>query len=679
MVFRGITEQGVTRIRTRRQNFRILVKAVFIAVGVAVCVYLGGAAASLVTGSGWHLPQLHLRSPLTGNGSLINLSGKKGNTKHFQFPATLAMPASWRATLIGALPLLAGWILLLRSPLLRSRRHTGPDRHRGFAAVKDIRELYSARAARAAGVFTLPGTTRWQRMVLPLNSFGYHVGSPLEPRVKRMRLWFNFETRLRIVARAGWGKSWRLLIPIIRSLPGAAVVTSVEPEIFTTTVKARMWRKPPVRFAWMRLLRKKWRTEVRYPVYVADLSAPESKFASGFPAVRWNPIVGCENFKVATNRARALVSGGDGDGKSDSGTDKFFRDSASEVLAAWLQAAALNPGKDIEDLVRWLRDTDLATAQDILQTASTPEATTAIMNMVTHLDPAAGRTTSGVKRYLNFAISSLASGQGRALCGPRSGVQFDLAKLIADGGTVYLLAEPEEMDQARPILTLFATEMFRAAERVARQLPGSRLPQTFMGVFDELFAGVRLPLLPYVAAVQRKYGISYCYAIQSSSDEDELFGQAGAERLRNQSTTIIGGYDVGSAQETTRRAGHHGVVGRSKAVNGFGGSEQVQQEEVLPESDQQKIKNGQSIILGLGIAPFLAYTDRIDAKRAVRKDIRQQRGEVEQFIVRHRRAELAKQATNAGHHAAVTTAAGTGAAAAAVIGEQRINLMEEKV
>jgi len=641
MVFRGITEQGVTRIRTRRQNFRILVKAVFIAVGVAVCMYLGGAAAALVTGSGWHLPQLHLRPPLTGNGSLLNLSGKKGNTKHFQFPATLTMPASWRATLTGAAPLLAGWILLLRSPLLRRRRHTGPDRHRGLATVQRIRRHYGRRAVRGKGKVVMPRTTLRQRMLLPMTSFGYYVGSPLQPRVKRMQLWFNFETRLRIVARQGWGKSWRLLIPIIRQLPGPAMISSIEAEIFTATVKARMWRLPPVRFSWMRLLRRKWRTPVRYPVHVVDLSSPASKFASGFPAVRWNPIVGSQDFRVASNRARALVSGGDSDGKSDSGTDKFFRDSATEVLAAWLQAAALDPAKDIEDLVAWLRDTDLATAESILQTASTAEAATAIMNMVTHLDPAAGRTTSGVKRFLNFAISSLASGQGRALCGPRSGTQFDIAALIAAGGTVYLLAEPEEMELARPILTLFATEMFMTAERVARRLPGRRLPQTFMGVFDELLAGVRCPMLPHVAAVQRKYGISYCYAIQSSSDEEEMFGKAGAERIRTLSTSIYGGYDIGSAQETARRAGRTGVVGRSKAINGFGGSEQVQQEEVLPESDQQQLQDGESIVLGMGISPFLGYTPRADRKRKIGKDIHHQMDEVEAFVTHRRDVAMA--------------------------------------
>ena len=641
MVFHGITEQGVTRIRTRRQTLRILIRAVFLAVGTVVCVYLGGGVASLAAGHGWHLPQLQLRPPLTGNGSLINFSGKKGNNKHFQFPATVSMPASWRATLIGALPLLAGWMVLLRGPLLRSRRHTGPDRHRGLATVQRIRRHYGRRAVRGKGKVVMPRTTVWQRMLLPMASFGYYVGSPLQPRVQRMQLWFNFETRLRIVARQGWGKSWRLLIPIIRQLPGPAMISSIEAEIFTATVKARMWRRPPVRFAWLRLLRKKWRTLARFPVHVVDLSSPESKFASGFPAVRWNPIVGSQDFRVASNRARALVSGGDGDGKSDSGTDKFFRDSATEVLAAWLQAAALDPAKDIEDLVAWLRDTDLATAESILQTASTAEAATAIMNMVTHLDPAAGRTTSGVKRYLNFAISSLSSGQGRALCGPRSGAQFDIAALIKAGGTVYLLAEPEEMELARPILTLFATEMFMTAERVARRLPGRRLPHTFMGIFDELLAGVRCPMLPHVAAVQRKYGISYCYAIQSSSDEEEMFGKAGAERIRTLSTSIYGGYDIGSAQETARRAGRTGVVGRSKAVNGFGGSEQVQQEDVLPESDQQQLQDGESIVLGMGISPFLGYTPRADRKRKVGKDIHQQMEEVETFVTSRRDAALA--------------------------------------
>ena len=639
MGLKSLTDQGVTRIRTRRQRLRLALKIGWVLLGVVAAVYVGAAVASVATGHGWHLPRVSFRSPLAGHGPLINLSGKKGGTRHPQVPVTLWLPVPWLAALAGAVPLWAGWMLLQRQ-LVSRRRYVGPDRHRGLAAVKDIREVFSARAVRAAGVFTLPGTTRWQRMVLPMTYFGYYVGSPYVPRVKGMPLWFNFETRLRIIARSGWGKSWRLLIPIIRRLPGAAVITSVEGEIFDATVKARASRLPPVRFEWMRRLRKTWRTPRMYPIIVADLAAADSKFASGFPELHWNPIVGSEDFKVASGRARALVSGGDSDSSSsDSGTDKFFRDSATEVLAAWLQACALDPTKDIEDLREWLTKTDLDAPEAILATAGTAEAKTAVMNMITHLDPQAGRTTSGVKRFLNFAISSLTSGQGRKLCGPRSGPQFDMGALIQAGGTVYLLAEPQEMELARPLLTLLATEMFLAAENTARKLRGRRHRQTFMGIFDELFAGVRMPLLPYVASVQRKYGISFAYAIQSSSDEDELFGKSGAQRLRNQCITIVGGYDSDSAQETSRRAGRTSVVTRSVGVDG-GGSEHIQIEDVLPESDQQKLKNGQSIIIGLGISPFLAFTRRVDHKRRVRKTIGRERRQVEDFVIRHRRDAL---------------------------------------
>ena len=52
-------------------------------------------------------------------------------------------------------------------------------------------------------------------------------------------VWADWEQRTRIIARTGWGKGARLLIPIIRALPGPALVASTEPSIFTQTVLAR--------------------------------------------------------------------------------------------------------------------------------------------------------------------------------------------------------------------------------------------------------------------------------------------------------------------------------------------------------------------------------------------------------------------------------------------------------
>ena len=633
--------EGVSHISTRRQNTRRIAAVLLALFGAAVCLYLGAGLASLAAGHGWHHPTAKGRPVVSGTGGLLHTTGGgKKPANHLQFPLVVHLPVAFGWAALAAAPLWLLW-LRLQSLVLGARRHPGPERHRGLATLSNIRRQFSARAVRRTGTFTLPRTGRWARMWLPTSMFGYRIGHPYRPAARGMDLWVNFEARLRIIARTGWGKSWRLLIPMIRELPGPAVITSIEAEIFTATVKARMWRRPPVRFRWMRLLRRKWRTPVRYPVVVADMSAPESRFAAGFPQLRWNPIVGAENFKTATTRARGLVAGGDTDGETAGETDKFFRSSATQVLAAWLQAAAMDPTKDIEDLVEWLRDTDLATPGSILSEQATPEARAAVMNMTTHLDPTAGRTTSGVKRYLNFAISSMASGQGRALCGPRTGPQFDMDALIRAGGTVYLLAEVDEMELARPLLTMLAGEMFMSAERTARKLPGRRLPYTFMGVFDELKAGVRLAILPYVTTVQRKYGIGAGYAIQSSMDEEEMFGKAGAQRLRDNCVTVVGGYDGSSAQETARRAGKTSVVLASRGSGGHR-SEHTQLEDTLPESDQGELEDGQSVVLGRGILPFLAATDRVDKPRKARARIRQEIADVEGYVARRRVSEIAR-------------------------------------
>ncbi|GGM15871.1 type IV secretory system conjugative DNA transfer family protein [Nakamurella endophytica] len=639
--------EGVTRISTSRETFaRIRTGAAALA-GAVLCVELGFGTVGVATGRGWHLVKPRWRGLFVGGGPLLDLAGQGRSTRRVQFPLTLVVPhVPLPAVAVVAAVLFAGWLLMLRR-WGSHRRYPGAQRYRGLATVRQIRGKYGARAVRRTGRFTLPGTSWWRRLWLPTTSMGYRFGHPLQPNAPRESLWFGYETRLRIVARTGWGKSWRLLIPLIRQLPGAAVVSSVESEIFTATVKARGYRLPPVRYRWMRLLRRRWRIPVKYPVVVADLSDPSTRMAAGFPRVRWNPIVGCHDFKVATNRARALVHAGDGDNEFESSTDKFFRDSATQVLAAWLHAAALDPALDVDDIVDWLRSTDLGTPATALggQTGDGyTAAKTAIMNMQVHLDPAAGRTTSGVRRYLNFAVSSLGSGQGRALCGSRDDPQFDMAALIAAGGTVYLLAEVDEMELARPLLTLFAQEMFLTAERTARLLPRRRLPQTFVGVFDELLAGVRVPILPYVASVQRKYGISFAYAVQSSADEEQLYGKAAAARLRTQCHSIIGGYDAEAADEITRRAGRAHVVTASRNRGRTSGGQRTEHAElvdVLPESDQQNLADGQSVVLGIGIPAFLATTHRADHRRHDDRVIHREMTQADEFVAARRSEQLA--------------------------------------
>jgi type IV secretory pathway TraG/TraD family ATPase VirD4 len=169
--------------------------------------------------------------------------------------------------------------------------------------------------------------------------------------------------------------------------------------------------------------------------------------------------------------------------------------------------------------------------------------------------------------------------------------------------------------------------MFLAAETVARTQPGKvkRLPEPFIGVPDELRYGVRVANLPYVANVLRKFGISYIYAVQSAAQEDALYGQQGAQELRAAAaTSIYGGIDPASARDVADRAGQTAVVRATRTGEIGRGSEQLQMLDTFTVGDQQRLADGESVIIGRGLAPFVAYTRATYGQRGLRRRIGQE-------------------------------------------------------
>lgn len=125
-------------------------------------------------------------------------------------------------------------------------------------------------------------------------------------------MWISPEYFTRIIARTGWGKTFRLLIPMIRGWVGPAVISSVEPDIFLSTVRARQYRWPAGR---RRILPRKvhsftgsrWERPARelYPVWVVECMPAANKVAHGYPEVRIDPIAGCERYATALDLDRA--------------------------------------------------------------------------------------------------------------------------------------------------------------------------------------------------------------------------------------------------------------------------------------------------------------------------------------------------------------------------------------
>jgi|GEM_PF-1899986 len=620
-----ISEAGRTRLYTRRQRRRIRFALLLALLGGTAAVAVGAAAASWLRGAGqW--PTLETRSIRDGGGGLLALGDHGGEPPGaLRFPVTVHWPTmDARLVAVIAIVLWVGWLLLIVRPIARGLSRQ--IRHRGLARKRRIRSALGARTTRRAGRFTRPGLSRWQRFLLPTRAFGYRLLTPTTPRCRRV-VWADWEQRIRIIARTGWGKGARLLIPMIRALPGPALVSSTEPSIFTHTVQARTHRRDPLRWPWLRYVNRRLGRSRRYPVAVVDFSDPDARWAAGYPKVHWNPIPACRDHTVAHRRAAALVAGVDNANDRGSDSDRFFRSSATEVLAAWLHAAA-HGDRGIDDLLDWMRHPDDPTPTRILEDHPDDADPSAVLNLATHLDTKAAKTTSGVLRYLALALNSVATADGRALCTPTLDDPggFDTAAFIENGGTVYLLADPNRIDRARPLLSLFAAEMFMAAEHVALRHPGQRLPVPFIAVLDELRYGVTVPNLPYVASSQRKFAIGFVYSVQSSSQEEAVYGKDFAALRDAAGVTIVGGIDINLAKELSDRAGTTTVVTASRGSGHR--SEHTERQDTLSVSDQQNLADGHAVVLARGLPPFIGHAPSLYDQRRLRRRIRREERKV---------------------------------------------------
>lgn len=616
-----IAEAGRTRLYTRRQRRRIRFTLLLALLGGIAAVAVGAGVASWLTNT-WQWPTLATRSIREDGSALFGPGTHAGDSPGaLQFPVTIAWPAmNTRTAGLIAVALWTGWMLLLVRPV--GRGLSRQTRHRGLARKRRIRRALGARSARKAGRFTRPGLTRAQRLLLPTNAFGYRLLRPTTPRSRRW-VWADWEQRIRIIARTGWGKGARLLTPMIRALPGPALVASTEPSIFTQTVLARTHRRDPIRFPWLRLINREAGRVRRYPVAVVDFSDPANRWAAGWPRMRWNPIPACVDHTIAHRRAGALVAGVDNANDRGSDSDRFFRSSATEVLAGWLHAAAIGHC-GIDDLLEWMRHPDDPTPTRILEDHPHQADPSAVLNLTTHLDTRASKTTSGVLRYLALALNSVATADGRALCTPTPDDPdgFDMADIIHNGGTVYLLADPNRIDRARPLLSLFAAEMFMAAEAVALRQPGGRLPVPFIAVLDELRYGVTVPNLPYVASSQRKYGIGFVYSVQSSSQEEAVYGNDAAALRDAAGITIVGGIDINLAKELSDRAGTTTVVTAARGTASR--SEHTERQDALTVADQQNLADGHAVVLARGLPPFIGHAPSLYDKQRLNRRIRRE-------------------------------------------------------
>lgn len=587
---------------TRAEQVRRQIAAVLTLLAVPTSAWAASGLLALSAGRGWspvrltHIGLLdHLRLTPPAPGAPV---------AHAPLLAFDRVPTRTGLWLVTAGALLVVWLLLLARVLLRSASE-GDYKDAG-ADTRRARRLLSPRRVRRDGAWTradLPWWRRWLPVLrVPLTELGYRIG---RARGHRATLWASPELRMKVVARTGWGKTSRLLIDIVRHVPGACLVGTTAADLFERTVRARQHAGHAPR-GWRFWTAGFWRPAPLpdRPVWVVDFSDPTHRIADGFPRLTWNPVRGCRDLNVALRRGRAMAYGAN-DGSRTDANDRFFRDSAGDCLAAWLHAADLS-GQGIDALQRWQRNIDDQEAQTIIRRhgAGEPAARDALIK---HLDERAAKTTSGVERMLVNATFPLGTKDGQAFTvggGP------PLTDLIATRATIYLLASEDTALTVAPLLTLFADEWVHALRAVALASPGRRLEVWAATILDELRGLTPIPSLPAVAARDRKLGHALVYAVQNDGQLEEVYGDRTAELASSTQLAVYGGYDPTAASEIQARSGQVRIptvdVGGPLLNPEFDqGGERVAR---IDARDLQNLGDGESVVMLDGADLFYAYT-----------------------------------------------------------------------
>lgn len=163
------------------------------------------------------------------------------------------------------------------------------------------------------------------------------------------------------------------------------------------------------------------------------------------------------------------------------------------------------------------------------------------------------RTASNTITTVQQTMSLFFQGSIRRRCVPSEGQPAtDLAAVIRDGGTVYLLGRDDPYASAAPLMTAIAEHVLDLAKQEGEQSPYGRLCPPFVACLDELPSTAPIPTLLTRMANERALGLCFIVAAQTWRQLVMAFGEEGGRTLLGLSNNLVifgGGKDGRFYQE----------------------------------------------------------------------------------------------------------------------------------
>lgn len=551
----------------------------------AAVLMLAAVATTALLGGPWSVPAVDTwLSEVLG---ILTHPGQPGTGLGEPWEGALAEQAGWYWTITAVLLLtVIALVLVVAVPVWR---RFGPSQA-GHASREDIGEELSLSAARRTAEWTRPGLPRDQARRAPLEE----VAAPLHLSPRRQPMCTPLENPTGTLAPTQSGKSRRDLVHKAIAAPGALLCSTTKPDLleFSALLRAARHQNGPVK--------------------VADVTG-----AVPWPAqVQWSPVQGCQDIAVAFRRAHTMVEAASVGLAGVGGNDKVFRDRAKVVLQAYFLAAALHD-RGVDDLVRWAmsKPVDQEPVRLLQQSGLTDYA----RNLRSEIGMVA-ETSDAVWMSVRRVIEPFMDPQIRRLCSPVPGNGLDVRVMIAQHGSLYLIAGQHQAAQAAPILTALVEHWLTTAQEMALHTAHRRLDPPATAIVDEVTNATPVPQIPDIVSDSAGRGVLIHWGAQSLAALENTFTPQRTRQLLDNTTTLSvwGGIkDRTTLEWVSLLTGHHdrrrvqqqkdGLFGRARTSVG------VETVPTYRPGDVRRVRRGRVLVIHRHLDPILAYT--LDVRR----------------------------------------------------------------
>ncbi len=460
----------------------------------------------------------------------------------------------------------------------------------------------------------------YRRTKIDPTAIGQPIGRAAEPRAGQ--LWCRWDRTTGVIGPQGSGKTLDLLTPALLAAPGAALTTLTKTEdlLLSITARGSGGRATPV-------------------------LDPFSQ-ADGVPELLWDPVQGGADPMVAERRGRAFTAGTIKTSGQDDGAARFYAAEAGKVLQCYFHAAAL-AGYRLDRLIGWAK-APLATHEPAEILLNHPAAAPAWHGLLQGALTGDHRTASNTITTVQQALSLFFQPQILRRCVPGPGrPATDIAQVIRDRGTFYLLGREDPYASASPLMTALTEHILDTALTIANDSSYGKLCPPMLACLDELPSTAPLPSLQTRAANERALGISFIYAAQTWAQLTSTFGLAEARSLLGLTNVLIvfgGSKDIEFNRELSDLVGTTRINRTTWQQGGSGGRSSHGEDMVILRPEEiRRLPARHALVLAENGKPILAKLSRcIDGKAG--QVLLQQQRQARHNLQRHRTAVVDPEA-----------------------------------